>query len=207
MPASENFSNSSLDYLKIGLQFMNIVTAVAGETLAQKNALIFVSDEQINLDQYSKATQWSDFRVVIPLLFNFYHGLEVILKGFLVSTDGSSRSTHKLSKLIEDFELAFPGMSIGIIARKYTEQSQMPKILKEFCDASNITIDQYYQALKYPESTSKIVYLHCLLKNKGVDGLAFFDEISKDSKRLVTETVSLWRQCILTRAETRDLIC
>lgn len=31
-------------------------------------------------DRFRKATEWSDFSILIPLLYNFYHGIELLMK-------------------------------------------------------------------------------------------------------------------------------
>ena len=113
------------------------------------------------------------------------------LKGFLVAVRAPAKTSHKLSKLILQFDIYFPGHALGVIAKKYIEQNQLPDLLKSFCKASGITIDDYYQALKYPQSTLGNVYKHYPLKNKDKDGVTFFQQLAKDISEAVRQIVTL----------------
>lgn len=183
----------AIGYWTIGLQYLHLVKAVLAETIAQGNAHILVSDYEISLDQYKRDTQWSDHRIIIPLLFNFYHGVEVILKGFLVVSGSPPKKNHKLSRLVAAFEKLNPGHAIGATARKYITQNQLPEILSSFCETSDVTIDDYYQALKYPQSTRHNVYEHYPLKYKGEEGVRFFEGLAKDISEVVPQIVTLGR--------------
>lgn len=183
----------ALGYWTIGLQYLHLVEAVISETVAQRNVHIVVSDSEYSWDQYEKNTKWSDHRLIVPVLFDFYHGVEVILKGFLVAVGKPAKTNHKLSLLTSEFEDCFPGYMLGAIARKYIAQDQLPELLTSFCKTSGITIDDYYQALKYPQSTCGSVYKHYPLKYKGEDSVPFFQELAKDIAEAVRQTVALGR--------------
>lgn len=140
---SNNRCDEALGYWKIGIQYLHLVEVVIGESIKQGNPFAITSDAPISLEQYAQETKWSDHSLVIPLLFDFYHGLEVLLKGFLVAKGQSTKKNHKLSELLADFDSEFPGRNFGAIARKYIAQDQLPELLKAFCNESKITIDEY----------------------------------------------------------------
>ena len=75
--------DKALGFWRVGIQYLHLVQAVSNETHRQGNAHLVMSDETITTGKYMEETKWSDHNLVIPLLFNFYHGLETILKGFL----------------------------------------------------------------------------------------------------------------------------
>ena len=183
----------ALGYWTIGLQYLHLVEAVIAETVAQRNAYVVSSDKEISWDQYERDTKWSDHRLVIPVLFDFYHGIEVILKGFLVAVGAPAETNHRLSHLVSEFEAKFPEHAIGVIAKKYIAQDQLPDVLASFCETSDVTIDDYYQALKYPQSTHCNVYKHYPLEYKGEEGIPFFEDLAKDIKEAVQEIVALGR--------------
>jgi len=183
----------ALGFWTIGLQYLHLVEAVIAEIIAQRNADIVVPDKENSWDQYERATRWSDHRLVIPVLFDFYHGIEVILKGFLVATGAPPGANHKLSQLVAAFEQENPGHAIGAITRKYIVQDHLPEVLASFCKTSRITIDDYYQALKYPQSTHGNVYQHYPLKYKGEEGVPFFKDLAKDIGEVVPKIVALGR--------------
>jgi hypothetical protein len=183
----------ALGYWTIGLQYLHLVEAVIAEIVAQRNAHVVISDEEISWDQYERVTKWTDHRLVIPVLFDFYHGIEIILKGFLVAANIAPKTNHKLSQLVSTFEKQFPENAIDAMLRKYTVQEKLPELLSAFCRTSGITIDNYYQALKYPKSTSGDVYKHCPLKYRGEEGVPFFEDLAKDIGEAVPKVVALGR--------------
>lgn len=196
MPLRKDMPDQALGYWTVGLQYLHLVETVIGETIAHRNAHVLMSDKEIAWDDYDRDTRWSDHRLVIPLLFDFYHGLEVILKGFLVAVGKPVKTSHKLSQLVADFEESFPHHILGVIARKYTVQNQLPEMLGFFCKTSGTTIDDYYQALKYPQSTRGTVYKHYPLKYRGEGGVLFFEGLAKDIDEAVKQTVALGRSLI-----------
>lgn len=193
MPACKDRCQEALGYWTTGLQYLHLVEHVIYETIAQRNAHVVISDKEISLEQYKLDTKWSDHNLVIPVLFNFYHGIEVVLKGFLVVTGASFKPNHKLSQLVAAFEEQNPGHVIGSMARKYIVQNQLPEVLASFCKTSGITIDDYYQALKYPQSTRGHEYKHYQLKYRGEEGMSFFVDLAKDIREVRPEIVTLGR--------------
>lgn len=188
-----NHGNSmeALGYWKVGVDYLHLVKCVVGETIKQGNVNNLLKSEPFSDDAYELETRWSDHNLIIPVLFDFYHGLEVIFKGFLISFGHPIERNHKLSKLLTDFESCFPNHCIASIAGKYVKQDRLPPIIASFCNESGISIDEYYQALKYPESKSGTIYEHYPLKYQDKSGLAFFEEFLTDVDHIRIATITL----------------
>lgn len=142
-------------------------------------------------EQYMDQTRWSDHALVIPLLFDFYHGIEVLLKGFLVAKRMPVKKSHRLSALLSDFNSSFPSNGLDPLLAPYLDNSQLRQPLAEFCAESSITIDDYYQALKYPEGTSGKAFKHTPLKHRGRAGVTFFESLVEDIGNIRREAVAL----------------
>lgn len=99
----------ALGFWTVGIQYLHLVQAVSNETHRQGNAHTVISDIPLAESEYAEQTKWSDHNLVISLLFNFYHGLEVILKGFRIAIGMSGRHSHKLSVLLTEFKTQYPG--------------------------------------------------------------------------------------------------
>jgi hypothetical protein len=166
---------------------------VTNETVTQGNKFVVVSDADISLEELLSETNWSDHNLVMPLLFDFYHGVEVLLKGFLVCKGRLAKKNHKLSSLLATFSSEYPGHKIGSLLATYITTNSLPEPLASFCSESAISIDDYYQALKYPESATGAVYRHTPLKNRGEAGLEFFLQLARDINQLRLEAVALGR--------------
>ncbi len=188
-----NNCTEALGFWTIGIQYLHLVQAVSNETHQQGNTHVVISDDNICVNEYQEQTKWSDHNLVIPLLFNFYHGLETILKGFCLAKRIAGRHTHKLSDLLTEFKTNYPGSDLIPLFEKYIVQANFPAILADFCTTSGITMDDYYQALKYPVSTRGQQYQHHPLKYRESEGSAFFCELRDDIAEIRAKTVSLGR--------------
>lgn len=145
------------------------------------------TDEE--LDDYMK---WSDVYLIEPILFNFYHGIELSLKSLLIAKGINTKNSHKLSALLDDVIKSYSNVSVISFYRKYIVHDDNPQILKDFCKYSNVTMDLYFQSLKYPTSTKGAEFDHSILSSHGETGITLFEEISKDiknTKRLIRELI------------------
>ena len=185
--------DEALGYWTIGIQYLHIVESVARETIQQNNKWTVVADEDISWEKYDSQTKWSDHNLIIPLLFDFYHGVEVLLKGFLIAKAELKNRNHKLSSLLEGFDKLFPNHNLSTLLSRYIVQAELPEPLASFCSQSSISIDEYYQALKYPESTNGKIYRHSPLKYKSDAGAPFFSNLINDIIQIRLDTVSLGR--------------
>jgi hypothetical protein len=181
----------ALDFWTVGIEYLHLVQAVSNETHNQGNAHVVISETPLTESEYAEQTKWSDHNLVMPLLFNFYHGLEVILKGFRLASGLGGRHSHKLSDLLTEFKTQYPEDDLIPLLEKYILQTNLPPILSEFCTTSGITIDDYYQTLKYPESTQGVQYEHHPLKYRAEEGAMFFAELRDDIEKIRRKTVSL----------------
>ncbi|MCL7420219.1 MAG: HEPN domain-containing protein [Methylobacter sp.] len=185
--------DEALGYWTVGIQYLHLVETVANETIQQGNQFVVVSDDEISLERYASETKWSDHSLVVPLLFDFYHGIEVLLKGFLASKGKLEKKNHKLSDLLKRFEELFPNHSLSTLLSRYIAKEKLPEPLASFCSQSSISIDDYYQALKYPESTNGAIYRHTPLKYRSNAGLPFFKGLVIDIKQVRLDAVALGR--------------
>lgn len=179
-------------YWETGIQYLHIVESVAEKVVESGNKFVVTSDEEVSAEEYEKQTMWADHNLAIPLLFNFYHGLEVLLKGFLVSTNLlKGNKNHKLTDLLNEFEKEFNTTILSTLLKKYLNVESLNEPLKSFCIESSITVNDFYQALKYPENKVGKPYLHEKLMLKGANGVWFYKELIRDIKRIRVLAVRL----------------
>ena len=137
--------------------------------------------------------------ISIPVLFNFYHGIELILKGYIIFSNNEDRTTHGISNLLEYIsEQIGKDNEFIILLDKYINPKE--NIISDFLTKNNINIDNWYQALKYPESNQRIKYNHFSLKYGGDRTIEFWQELSKDS----LEIIRLARKYHLENREDSD---
>lgn len=186
-------NSASLRYWIVGIQYLHLVESVAKQVTETGNRFVVISENEIAAEKFDNETKWADHALVIPLLFDFYHGIEVLLKGFLIANGASVKKTHRLSELLSRFKSIFPDSTLSSLLTPYIDMGQLKGPLEDFCKESNITIDNYYQSLKYPESTDGKVYDHIPLEYRGGAGVTFFKNLAEDIHEIRLEAVRLGR--------------
>ncbi len=182
----------------MSFQYLSLVDSVARETVAQGNPHIiitdFVKDGEFTWELYDEKTRWSDHKLIIPTLFCFYHAIELFLKGFLLLQDGA-KAEHKLEQQRIEFTQLFPNEAVICqFLAKYIDVNQLPPLLAIFMKKNNVTINNFYEALRYPTDKSfQKIKEYLDLKYRGEDGLMFFKELIEDIRSLRVAVVRLGR--------------
>ncbi len=158
MEVSEDGQNlKALSFLTLGSKYLNLVHNVLEETVNSGNHHMVATSSEIVWDEYWRETRWSDFRIIEPVIFNFYQGLELTLKGlqFLVNqTD--IKPEHNITNLFDavqkNEEVPDP---LKQIIKKYVSiiETENP-VINAFLVTNKITINQMYEFLRYPSDKS-----------------------------------------------------
>lgn len=119
-----------------------------------KNYLYSDYSENSTDDDYlfDEQTKWSDYKVLIPVLFNFYHSLELLMKGIILLKCGESKNDHDLEKLysqMANLNLASP-LIIQILKKYCAQNKHETNPISTFLKANNTTSSKFYIFLKYP---------------------------------------------------------
>lgn len=186
-----------LSFLTLSLKYLYLVKNVLSENVKQGNSYIITSDERITTEEYDEMTKWSDFNISNPILFNFYHGLELLLKGFLLlRNDYIFEPRHNIRKLFKDFKEEYNGkQNIISILGKYLMIDLMPDFLANCLKNNNIQINKFYEFLRYPtDKNAQSVYNYIDLKYKKEKGTIFFKGLVKDTDILGREAVKSYRE-------------
>ncbi|WP_286353968.1 hypothetical protein [Geothrix oryzae] len=185
---------NELGYWTIGTHYLHLVGSACEELIKNENARVVIEPQiegrPFSWAGYFEKTKWSDHTVGIAVLFNFFHGIEVTLKGFL-SRNGEAPRHHRLTDLLVQFEDRYPGTSVGNLVRQFTVQLDPESPLGQFFVTNQVSVDDWYQALKYPESTAGQTFDHHDLKYGGQETVAFWKVIGQTSRQLCQESVAL----------------
>ena len=173
---------------------MMLVENVSNEIVAQGNNWIIIGEGLLDEDEYEDKTKWSDHSIMIPLLFDFYHGIELLVKGFLIARD-SEESGHDIKELCDRFkEIYSDEEDSNSFLNKYTNEICIPPILKEFLAANGLKFGNLYEAFRYPldlKFQREKTYQN--LMYKGINGLEFFHELKRDIEKIRYSAVKLGR--------------
>jgi len=187
----------ALLFLTLGTKYFNLVFNSLGETVKSGNPHIVSSDtEETIWDNYFEKTKWSDFMIIEPILFNFYHGLELFLKGLLLlCSQDNVKAQHGLLNLFKQIDpIDSIAKDVKEIIREHLVISENDTFLYTFLKENNASIDQLYEALRYPSDKSfqnlnSYISLH--YKEDGV--IEYFKKIMQDIKTIQKFGVAFYR--------------
>jgi hypothetical protein len=188
--------NFALSFWTVSDQYLRLVENVAREITKQGNIWFMIKDRPITLDEYMEETRWSDHVLIIPLLFNLYHGIELLLKGFLLIASGQDvKPKHGIDKLCHQFSIFYPDETvIFTFIRKFTDEECLPPLLKDFLHENGLKPYDLYKAVRYPSDKNfQKVYKYIDLKYKGEKGLLFFKELVEDIMKIRIASIKLGR--------------
>lgn len=181
-----------LGYWNIAVNFLRLVEGSCALLVDSGNQSMVFSDGPMEPEEYAAATKWSDHSIGLPVLFNFFHGAELLLKGFLVAA-GRNVKGHRLTKLLNDFEQSEGDTELGRSLAAVIRHIDSSSPLGLFLTTNNIGIDEWYEALKYPESMEGKPFQHHDLKYGGPETVEFWKNLGEQAKRLRTQAVALSR--------------
>jgi len=158
-----------------------------------KNPSAIISDIYITEQAFNAKTKYCDYRIIYPLLFLFYHWMELVLKGFLLvlvkenpetkKHDVEKIAHHNIIELLKQFKENYPNeKDIINFFEKYIEENNMPSFLKDFFNKNKLSVKNYYTFFRYP--LDKYFDLTCdysSIKHTGKKGVIFFRELLKRS--------------------------
>lgn len=178
--------NHSLFFIHHARFYYNLVKASLNESIKHKNQWVVVIDDPNDKDEYNRKTIWSDFNVIIPVLYCFLHALELTLKGLICHRGDPPKKTHKLIELYENFKQLFPKENkLFDILEFYIKPSNDSSILADFFEKNKIDINLFSESLRYPtyENNSKFrTYLSMIYQDR--KSVTFFEKIVEDIDRI-----------------------
>lgn len=186
---------SSLYFFTTSFSYLQLVENSLEESIRNNNIYLVASDHELLPGEYEEQTKWSDFNVIIPVYYDFYHGLELIMKGLLLLFNEQFKFNHDLELLYEKV-LALNTINVDIknILRNYITKEFFIWNLRDFVNDNKITISQMYQAFRYPldpKLNKNIEYYHLHFREE--DAIPFYRNLISDSKKLRKLVVELYK--------------
>ncbi len=183
----------ALPYLTLATHFLRLAEGACGQLVRRKNVLTVVSDKLIAPSQYDRRTAWSDHAVGVAILFSFYHGIELVLKGGL-ALQSQPPGNHKLSKLLSELEQSGVCPALVATVATFVRRIDGASPLGQFLAANAIAIDSWYESLKYPKSKGGKTFSHTKLKYGSLSTVAFWRSLERGAKQLRKQAVACLRE-------------
>lgn len=192
---NNNRDNLALSFLTFSNQYLTLVENVARETVSQGNSWLIISDFVLEKDEYEKKTRWSDFSIIIPLLFNLLHGIELLIKGFILidPVENKVKKEHNIHSLCDRFKAKYPEQKIlNCFFNKYTNRNFMPELLQRFLADNKLDAEKIYQELRYPSPDNLKIHDYSSLKYNDKKGVLFFKDLADDIDSVLRESVKMY---------------
>ena len=90
-----DLKKKSYKILLFSNQYIQIVINVLEMAIKQGNPSVVLSDTYITDQDFYDKTKYCDYCIIYPLLFLFYHWMELVLKGFLMVLAKENPDTKK----------------------------------------------------------------------------------------------------------------
>jgi len=188
--------DKSWEILLFSDQYIRMVTNTLEMAIKYGNPSAIISDSYITNQDLINKTKYCDYSIVVPLLFLFYHWIELVLKGFLFTKENiniKNLTHHNVKKLLKEFKNYFPNeKDIINFFEKYTKKDNMPYLLKTFFNKNNLSVRNYYNFFRYPlDKNFNIKYDYSSIQYTNKEGLTFFKDLLKDINRYKKHIVKL----------------
>ena len=141
-----------------------------------------------------KAT-WSVMLHGTPTLFTFFHGAELLMKGFVLAASDEALRGHGLRDALGRFEKSVGSSDnrIGELLEPYISAIPATSFLGRVLAANCTDIDRWYDLLRYPEPTKGDAFDHWDLRQESQETRSFWQRLSEDARALQSEAVELAR--------------
>ena len=177
--------------------FLQLVENILIETVEIGNVDIYIGPPKMDIQEhFRQMTKWSDFRILVPTLFNLFHGLELLMKAANYKLAiPSQKPNHKLATIFCDFKLNYPNSpKLTKILDKYVYPIQAnTSLLKVFYLANGIPdSSQFYEIFRYPfQKDFQKDFDYKDLRSSGKEGMIFFKQIIEDIRVIMKEIKEL----------------
>jgi len=200
-----NNTEIDLSFLTVSFSYLQTTENILEkmESSGNPHMTLMDHDDKRNIEErYDEITKWSDFKVILPTLFLFYHGIETLFKGLLFLKKPTSnliiKYKHDLKKLFNETRKNYPEISFMKKLEPYLIYShETPLILTNFINSNKglNNVNDLYLALRYPiDNAKEINYDYFKLKYTEQVGASFAGKLKVLIEEIRKETVKIYRE-------------
>jgi hypothetical protein len=188
------FSDFNKERLYLADQYYNVTKNLLFNMIDSGNPFSLVSALESTEEMLNEHTKHSSFRVILPLLFCFYQGTELLLKAFVLEKN-NIKYRHSIEDILKDFKKLYPceGVIIDTLD-KYLGKNKIG-FIDNFCKVNNLTsLNEIYNALRYPDHMDKLVDYMNLEYSPHEFFLIELSEMMSDIDKLMLNCARLFRK-------------
>ena len=189
--------DKKLKFLQVASSYLFTSKILLEMMSFSNNNCIAIANIEITEEELMRQTKYSDTNLMIPALFNLYHGLELIMKGMVLAHDGNIITEHKPEKLFNDLkEIENEDAEYIFTISKYMNKPISVNFINEYVVKEKIKdISQLYQSLRYPSPIKlDVIYNYFDLSHRGKEIIPEIDEIIRDIDLIIKGTAKIYRE-------------
>jgi hypothetical protein len=146
MPSQHDIEKSDA-FMSVSDQYLRLATAATRSIRDSGNQCISTPGELTHNEQ----TYYCDQNIGTAVIFNLFHGIELLLKALLLRA-GYSKGGHKISELLSECQRLYPRCPISSTVHRYFPDMTSNSSLANFFRSQDLHPDTWYEALKYPKT-------------------------------------------------------
>lgn len=142
-------------WLILAEQYLNTSKNIMQQIVNCGNPWIMISDQPIEPQDYAEYVKWSDFNSLVPSMFLLMHGIELMLKGLVIWSDGSLLNYDHNPAILIDILNKDERITPSYLAMisKYVGAGDKNKLIADFREINNIVdSSSIHVTLRYPDS-------------------------------------------------------
>jgi hypothetical protein len=188
------------NYIGLAYQFWNLARESINEMEKLDNKKLIASNYDPNISDeeswknYEHKTRWNDFNIGVPVLFNFYHGLELFMKGLLqeIGKLNEIQMNHSLVDVFHKIDENIDSLTPEIVELiEYYVGPENP--FQDFFESNDGSVNDFYIFLRYPTSKKgENSYTFQKIRGNEQVGLDRFRKIRKGCAELKQSIVN-WK--------------
>lgn len=187
----QNKKPLAIAYLTQSIKYLELAEEVFGQMVRYGNKHTVVGGGGENkMDDiwkdYHEQTKWSDFNIIFPTLFLFYHGIELMIKGLFPLLGSEIPLGHKSDLLTTLKKQNGVKEEIVNIVDKYLNFDKLKQSpLGDWLQKNKLDVDDLYERLRYPTDKKHSILTNNLpLKYQEEKMIPFAKQIICDSEKL-----------------------
>ena len=166
--------NMNRDFLDLAYKFWKLTeNAIEIMENTGNKDIVFTDGGVPHYASWSDAEEifkWNANSIGIPVLFNFYHGVELFMKGFMLNEKILNDKSHKLSDMYNFLRStnSAPKKVLIILKEIIYPKHNVLKVFFNQNDNKN-NVDNFYILLKYPVINIENNVDYSLVRKSGMD--------------------------------------
>lgn len=171
-------------FISVSKQYYNASLILCKEIIKSAHNPISISGINSNIANHNDL--YYDYDLALPLLFSFYHAIELLLKGLLQCKGTNNQLDHKITGLYKSVQEEYEDqIDLTIFSKYIVINERTPEPIKVIFTHLSTSVDQYYEVLRYPEKRSLKEFHQVLIMYKGVKGLSFYQSLQDDIDSMI----------------------